>query len=232
MKNDSIIVLVGPPGAGKGTQAEKLEEKFNLIPLSTGQVLREEARKGSVLGQEAQAIMEQGDLVPDSLVAEIVRQRIDETHSSQAVLLDGFPRNLAQAALLDELKGKRPVFVINIRVDEDVILKRLAARRYCVKCGKIYNFHLTTPQEEDVCDACGAQLVQRGDDREEVIKTRFRVYRDETEPLIEAYSQTQNYFAVDGNQKPQVVFEEISTKLIEADPETGGSAVRPEQRSV
>lgn len=232
MRSDSIVVLVGPPGAGKGTQAEKLAEKFHWVTLSTGQVLREEARKGSTLGKEAQKIMERGDLVPDSLVAEIVRQRIEAADSSQTVLLDGFPRNLSQAKLLEELQEERPVVVVNIRVDEDVVLKRLSARRYCVDCGKIYNFHLATPQEEDVCDACGAQLVQREDDHEEVIQTRFRVYREETEPLIEAYSQAQGYFAVDGNQKPQAVFEEISAKLIEVKSETGGSALRPEQRTV
>ena len=129
MRSDSIVVLVGPPGAGKGTQAEKLAEKFHWVTLSTGQVLREEARKGSTLGKEAQKIMERGDLVPDSLVAEIVRQRIEAADSSQTVLLDGFPRNLSQAKLLEELQEERPVVVVNIRVDEDAVLKRLSARR-------------------------------------------------------------------------------------------------------
>ena len=232
MRSNSIIVLVGPPGAGKGTQAAKLAGKFNLIPLSTGQVLREEARKGSALGKAAQTIMEKGDLVPDSLVAEIVRQRVQGVESSRTVLLDGFPRNFAQAKQLEELKGKRPVLVLNISVDEDVVMKRLTTRRYCVDCGSIYNPHLMAPQKEDVCDACGAQLIQREDDREEVIQTRFRVYREETEPLIEAYSQTQGYFAVDGNQKPQAIFEEISAKLIEVKLVKGDSAMRPEQSSV
>ena len=232
MRSDSIIVLVGPPGAGKGTQGEKLTEKFSLISLSTGQVLREEAHKGSALGMEAQEIMERGDLVPDSLVAEIVRQRVEGADSSQAVLLDGFPRNLSQADSLEGLKGERPIVVVDIRVDEEVILKRLAKRLYCVDCGKIYNFHLSTPQQEDVCDSCGGALVQREDDREEVIQTRFRVYREETEPLIEAYSQGQDYIAVDGNQTPQAVFEEISAKLGEMDQGTGPSAMRPEQRPV
>ena len=232
MRSDSIIVLVGPPGAGKGTQGEKLAEKFNLISLSTGQVFREEVRKGSALGKEAQEIIERGDLVPDSLVAEIVRQRVEGADGSQAVLLDGFPRNLSQADLLEGLKGDRPILVVDIRVDQNVILKRLTGRRHCVDCGKIYNFHLSTPQQEDVCDSCGGELVQREDDREEVIQTRFRVYREETEPLIEAYSQAQNYIAVDGNQKPEAVFEEIFARLGEMDPGIGGSPMRPEQRPV
>ena len=226
MRSDSILVLVGPPGAGKGTQAQKLAGKVKLISLSTGQVLREEARRGSALGKEAREIMERGDLVPDSSVAEIVRQRIEAVDPTQAVLLDGFPRNLAQAELLKGLKGERPVIVVNIRVDEEVVLKRLMGRRYCLDCGRIYNFHLWTPQEENVCDACGAQLIQREDDREEVIQTRFRVYREETEPLIEAFSKTPGYFSVNGNQKPQAVFEEIYPKLGEVELETGGSAMR------
>lgn len=231
MKSDSIIVLLGPPGAGKGTQAEKLAEKFNLIPLSTGQVLREEARKGSTLGKEAQEIMERGDLVPDSLVAEIVRQRIETAGSSQAVLLDGFPRNLSQADCLEQLKGVRPLCLVNIQVDEEVVLKRLTGRRYCVDCGRIYNFDLSTPEREDVCDACGAQLVQREDDREVVFKTRFEVYREETVPLIEAYSQKPNFFAVNGNQKPQAVFEEIFAQLGEVDREVDSPAMGSEQRT-
>ncbi|MEE8348000.1 MAG: adenylate kinase [Acidobacteriota bacterium] len=230
MRSDSIVVLVGPPGAGKGTQGEKLTERFNLVSMSTGQVLREEARQGSDLGRQAQSIIETGGLVPDSLVAEIVRQRIDLADSAQAVLLDGFPRNLAQADLLEGLKGERSVLVVNIHVDEDVVLKRLRGRRYCQDCGRIYNFHLRKPQVEDVCDACGAQLVQREDDREEVIETRLRVYREETRPLIEAYSQTPAFFTVNGNQKPQAVFEEISTKLDEV--EVGNTAVKSEQQSV
>ena len=232
MRADSIIVLVGPPGAGKGTQAEKLAEKFDLIPLSTGQVLREEVRKGSVLGKEAQEIMEGGALVPDSLVAEIVRQRIEAAESTQAVLLDGFPRTLSQADLLEGLKGERPVVVVNIHIDEDVVLRRLMGRRHCVDCGRIYNFPLWTPQEEGVCDACGAKLVQREDDREEIVQTRLRVYRKETAPLVEAYSKTQVYFTVNGNQKPQAVFEELSAKLGEVGLEPGGSAMRSERTSV
>ena len=229
MKNDSIIVLLGPPGAGKGTQGEKLAEVLNLIPLSTGQVLREEARKGSALGKEAQEIMERGDLVPDALVAEIVRQRIETAGPSQAVLLDGFPRNLPQADLLEQLKGARPLCLVNIQVDEDVVLKRLTGRRYCVDCGRIYNFNLSTPKQGDVCDACGAQLVQREDDREAVFQTRFRVYREETVPLIEAYSQKSTFFAVNGNQPPQAVFEEISSQLEEMDREVNIPAVESEQ---
>ena len=231
MKSDSIIVLLGPPGAGKGTQAEKLAENFNLIPLSTGQVLREEARQGSALGKEAQEIMERGDLVPDSLVAEIVRQRIETAGPSQAVLLDGFPRNLPQADRLEQLKGVRSLCLVNIEVDEEVVLKRLTGRRYCVDCGRIHNFNLSTPEQEDVCDACGAQLVQREDDREAVFKTRFKVYREETVPLIEVYSQKPNFFAVNGNQKPQAVFEEIFGQLGEVDREIDSSAMGSEQRT-
>lgn len=229
MKSNCIIVLVGPPGAGKGTQAEKLVEEFDLVLISTGQVLREEVKKGSILGREANEIMGRGELVPDVVVAEVVRQRINGGGSSQGILLDGFPRNLSQASLLEGFQGDRRVIVINVHVDEEVILKRLTGRRHCVDCGRIYNLWLSTPQQKDRCDACGASLVQRDDDRRAVVQNRFRVYREETEPLIEEYSKKHQYFVVDGNQKPQAVYKEVCNKLEKLELEEDALAMKSKQ---
>ncbi|MDA2933193.1 nucleoside monophosphate kinase, partial [Acidobacteria bacterium AH-259-D05] len=179
------------------------------------QILREEVRAGTALGNEAREIMEKGNLVPDHVVAEVVRERIVAAGQSRGVLLDGFPRNLSQANLLDKFQGETPLLVISIRVDEEEVLKRLSGRRYCVDCGKIYNFYSSPPKKENVCDVCGAKLIQREDDGEEIIYQRLQVYREETEPLINVYSKADNYFEVDGNQDAQSVFEEISVKLQE-----------------
>lgn len=223
MIEGSIIVLLGEPGAGKGTLAEKLSGELDLVHLSTGAVLREAVREGTSLGNEVREIMERGDLVPNHLVAEIVRGRIAASGQSKGVILDGFPRSISQANLLEKFRGKTPVVVVNIRVDEDVVLKRLSGRRHCPDCGKIYNFYLSPPQEQNVCDVCGAKLVQRKDDSEEVVRKRLRVYREETEPLIDFYSQEEHYFEVDGDQDPQIVFEEISAVLKRVD---GQPAIR------
>lgn len=214
MTDGEIIVLLGPPGAGKGTQAEKLAQKFGLLHLSTGGVLRDAVKKGTELGKQVQAIMESGELVPDTLVSKIVDEWIRLRRGNKGLILDGFPRNLVQAGFLKELEKDFPVSVINIQVDESEIVKRLAGRRSCPQCGKIYNVYTLPPEQEGVCDRCGACLVQREDDREEVVQERLRVYRTETEPLIDFYSDKSNYYDVDGNQDPRTVFRQICMQML------------------
>lgn len=204
-----IIVLLGAPGAGKGTQARKLVDKLNLAHLSTGDVLREAVKEGSELGKEVKEIMESGELVPDQLVSEIVYEKISGGKVQQGVVLDGYPRTLNQAEFLEEVTSGKDRVVVNIRVDSEKLLQRLSGRRDCPNCGTIFNVHFSPPLKEDFCDLCGERLVQRKDDRNEVAAERLRVYREETEPVIEFYSTRENFFEADGNQDVVAVFEEI-----------------------
>ena len=211
--NHPVIVLLGAPGAGKGTQARKLAERFDLVHLSTGDVLREAVKEGSALGRQVQEIMEAGELVPDQLVSEIVREGVSGDGLQRGVVLDGYPRNVSQAKFLEEVTSGRERAVINIRVDSDELLRRLSGRRDCSGCGTLYNVYFLPALKEGVCNLCGSDLVQRKDDRGEVVTERLRVYREETEPVIGFYSTRENYFEADGNQDPEAVFEEIMTKL-------------------
>ena len=204
-----IIVLLGAPGAGKGTQARKLVDKLNLAHLSTGDVLREAVKEGSELGKQVKEIMEAGELVPDQLVSEIVYEKISGDKVQQGVVLDGYPRTLNQAEFLEEVTSGKERVVVNIRVDSEKLLQRLSGRRDCPNCGTIFNVHFSPPFKEDFCDLCGARLIRRKDDRNEVAAERLRVYREETEPVIEFYSTRESYFEADGNQDVMDVFEEI-----------------------
>lgn len=227
MMDGCIIVLLGAPGAGKGTQAKRLAKKFSLTHLSTGDALRKAVSKGIGVGKHVGEIMEAGELVPDHLVAKIVHESMDALEGSRCFLLDGFPRNLSQAKFLEEMKVNASLLVINLRADEDVVTRRLSGRRYCADCGKIHNVHYSPPKKEAACDVCEGKLIQRKDDREEVIQDRLRVYREETEPLIDYYSKKDNFFEVDGNRDPQTVFEEISAKITSAQQSTGNSPLAP-----
>jgi len=218
---DNIFVLLGAPGAGKGTQAEKLAREFHLNLLGTGDLLREKAREETQLGSQVGQIIERGELVPDQLVADVVRERMGSSGGAGGFLLDGFPRNLAQADLLEQMVGNTPIGVINFRVDEEVLVKRLSGRRFCMECGKICNVYFSPPGKEDVCDACGAKLIHRPDDRPEVVRKRLEVYREKTEPLVAFYSNKEGFFEINGNLDPQAVFEEISGKLLMRKETTG-----------
>jgi len=214
VREDNILVLLGAPGAGKGTQAERLAREFHLTQLGTGDLLREKAREETRLGSQVGRIIESGELVPDQLVAEVVRERMGSSGGAGGFLLDGFPRNLAQADLLERMAGDTPIWVISLRVDEEVLVKRLSGRRYCMECGKICNVYFSPPAKEDVCDACGAKLIHRPDDRTEVVRKRLQVYREETKPLVAFYLKKEELFEVNGNLDPQAVFEDILCKLL------------------
>ncbi len=204
-----MVLLLGAPGVGKGTQARELAQKCSLTHLSTGDILREAVRAGTELGKKVGTIMKAGRLVPDELVAELVRERVSGEKQGRDFVLDGFPRTLAQARFLSEIAPNVSFLVVILKVRESQLLKRLTGRRSCVKCGKIYNICFSPPQQEGCCDVCGSELVQREDDREEAAKERLRVYRQETESLIDFYKAQSNYFTVDGNRDAEAVFQDL-----------------------
>jgi len=203
-----ILVLLGPPGGGKGTQAKKLAGEFGWKHVSTGDVLREEVSNGTELGKRARAIMESGELVPDELVGEIIRSRIEQREGIEGFILDGFPRTVAQAEFLAEIAQDLPIHALGIEVEEDQVVKRLSGRRFCPTCGNIYNIYFSPPEVPGVCE-CGTKLIRRKDDREDVIRERLRVYHEQTRPVIDFYRASGKYFPVDGNWEPDDVYDEL-----------------------
>ena len=207
------IILLGCPGAGKGTQAKLIEKKYNAVQISTGDVLREEVEKGTKLGLEVKKYMDKGELVPDDVVIKIVEDRIK---SCSSFILDGFPRTLVQAEKLEEILnklGKKIDAVINIEVSEEEVIRRLAYRRSCKKCGAVYNLIYNPPKNDELCDVCNEKLYQREDDKEEVVRNRFRVYKESTEPLVSFYSKKGILYNVNGEKSVEEVFNEISEIL-------------------
>jgi adenylate kinase len=206
------VVLFGPPGSGKGTQAKLLTERLNLPHVSTGDMLREHIQLGDALGLEVRDIIKAGHLVSDELVIRLVEERLDRPDCGQGVLLDGFPRTLHQAEMLMELAGERqvPLLVIHLQVDYDVITARLAGRRMCPQCGTLYNVQLKPPIVAGRCDIEGARLIVREDDKESVIRERLAAYDAQTKPVLEFFSQRVNFLTVDGsNRKPEHMSDEI-----------------------
>lgn len=187
------IILLGPPGAGKGTQAKAMSQQLKLAHVSTGDLLRKNVKEGSALGKEAKAYMDKGLLVPDALVAGMLRERLSSPDLKKGFILDGYPRNISQAAELDGMlqqSGMGIDLVIDLESSEPVIIQRLTGRRVCSRCGA--NFHLKNmpPKKEGVCDNCGGNLYQRSDDKEETVRKRLQVYKDETASLISYYEDS------------------------------------------
>jgi len=186
------IVLLGAPGAGKGTQAERIVDEFDVPHISTGDILRAAVAAGTELGTLAKRHMDAGELVPDEVVIGIIRDRLAEPDAACGFLLDGFPRTLGQARALDAMladTGRRLSHVILLEVPEEELVERLSGRRMCRECGKGYHLTFDPPGREGICDACGGELYQRDDDDEQTVRNRLRVYRRETQPLIEYYTQ-------------------------------------------
>jgi adenylate kinase len=186
------VILLGGPGAGKGTQAERIVADFRLPHISTGEMLRAAVAKGTQMGLEAQKYMESGALVPDEVVIGVVRERLAEPDAGDGFLLDGFPRTIPQAEQLDAMlaeAGRAVTHVVLIDVPADELVQRIAGRRSCAGCGKLYNVTFDPPEAEGVCDVCGRELVQRADDNEDTVRNRIGVYEDQTAPLIGYYTE-------------------------------------------
>jgi adenylate kinase len=209
---ETNLILLGPPGAGKGTQAERLQADFALAHISTGDMLRAQVAQGTELGREAQKYMNAGELVPDEVILGMIGQRIGEQDAREGFLLDGFPRNTSQAdALAATLadSGRRLTGVLLIDVPDEVLVRRLAGRRVCVKSGHVYHVEFDPPKREDVCDQDGSRLIQRDDDREETIRRRLEVYARQTAPLIDYYEGAGLLRRFDGQRNPNEVHDHI-----------------------
>ncbi len=199
---------MGPPGSGKGTQGELIQEKYGFPKISTGDLLRDAVQRGTVLGKKAKIYMDQGLLVSDEIVISMLQERIVEPDCREGYILDGFPRNLAQAQILEKIdEGPAPI-VIDIYLEEKEIIDRLSSRRICSSCKTIYNLSISKKTEVR-CDVCEGQLIQREDDKPEVIKERLRVYHEETVKLIDYYQGKGLYFRVDGLGDINTVFDRI-----------------------
>lgn len=210
------LVLLGPPGAGKGTQAIRLAKALGIPHISTGDMFRRAVAEKTDMGQSAKKYMDRGELVPDDIVIGIVGDRLNEADCDEGFLLDGFPRTVAQAEALDEaLKadGRRLDKTINIAVGRTPLIKRLTGRRTCRACGKIFHMTFDPPKSPMVCDVCGGELWQRDDDAEQTVNRRLDVYESQTAPLIEYYEDNGLLLTIDGEKDVQSVFEAIETAL-------------------
>lgn len=208
-----VLIMLGPPGVGKGTQGEMLAEEFGFERLATGDVLREARKKKTPLGKKAQEYMDRGDLVPDDLIVAMVRERLAALGTREGVILDGFPRTVPQAESLGDVLREldRSVNgVLLLTAPDDVLVKRISGRRSCPECGRLYNVHFDPPEVEGRCDQCGAELLHRDDDDPETVRHRLDVYSDRTEPLVDYYrSADAPLIVVDGDQSMEAVSDDL-----------------------
>lgn len=210
------LVLMGLPGAGKGTQAERIVEKYGIPHISTGDMFRAAMKEGTELGLKAKSFMDEGALVPDEVTIGIVRERLSKLDCQDGFLLDGFPRTVAQAEALEgilEALGKKIDYVINVDVDKDILMARLTGRRICKSCGATYHLVFNPPAAEGKCDRCGGELYQRADDNEETVQNRLDVNLKQTEPLLDFYRQKGYLKDINGQQEIGKVFEDIDQLL-------------------
>jgi adenylate kinase len=210
------LILLGPPGAGKGTQAERLVDDFDLPYFATGDILRAAVKDETHLGKEAKSYMDRGDLVPDDLICRVIMERIDTDEAADGFLLDGFPRTRGQADVLDDAmkrRGRDLTAALLIDVDDDEVIRRLSGRRICVKNGHLYHVEFDPPKNEGVCDQDGSRLVQRDDDKPETVKHRLDVYHDQTQPLVDLYDERTLLRRFDGKRQPGEVHDHIRATL-------------------
>lgn len=206
------IVMLGAPGAGKGTQAEMLAKKYGIPHVSTGDIFRMNIKNGTELGMEAKKYMDQGLLVPDELTVRILLDRVAKEDCKKGYVLDGFPRNIPQANVLDDALSKlgdKIDYAINVDVPDENIIRRMSGRRACLACGATYHIEHVPPKKEGICDNCGQELVLRDDDKPETVKNRLQVYKEQTQPLIDFYTKKGVLHSVDGTKDMNEVFEAI-----------------------
>ncbi len=207
-----IIIILGAPGVGKGSYARILQEKLNIPHISTGDILRKAINDGTPLGEKVKSFVSKGELVPDDIMLEVVRQRISEPDARNGFILDGFPRTIIQAEGLKKLlekMGKSVDYIINMILDDETIVKRLSSRRQCPHCGAIYNMLSNPPQNDELCDICGEKVIIRPDDQPDTVRFRLKVYNEKTKPLIEYYEKEKGYIIF--NTSPSI---EVGTKAL------------------
>ncbi|MEA4926708.1 MAG: adenylate kinase [Syntrophomonadaceae bacterium] len=210
------IILMGPPGAGKGTQADLIKAAFPIPHISTGDMFREAVKNSTAMGLEAKKYMDAGQLVPDTVTIGVVEERLSMPDCNQGFLLDGFPRTTIQAQALDQVlakKGKKVELALNVSVPEEVLMDRMTGRLTCNTCKTVYNAKFNPPAVEGICNKCGGELIQRSDDRAETVKNRLEVYREQTEPLLDYYQKQGCLITVDGNRGTNEVFAEVKQIL-------------------
>ncbi len=210
------IVLLGAPGAGKGTQAQALERRYGIPAISSGDILRDHVKRGTELGRQADPIMRAGRLVPDAVLNPMIEERLAKPDCARGFILDGYPRTVPQAEALDALlerTGRRSPLVFLLDANRDSLIKRLTGRRSCPRCGRIYNIHFQPPAKEGVCDADGTALIQRADDREEAIRERLVAFEKQTQPVVEYYRKRGRLNTVNGDQAPEKVAAAIAALI-------------------
>ena len=206
------IIMLGAPGAGKGTQAKRIAEKYTIPHISTGDIFRANIKNGTELGRKAKEFMDQGLLVPDELTCDLVMDRIQQDDCKNGFVLDGFPRTIPQAEALDAALskiGQKMDYAIDVDVPDENIVNRMGGRRACLSCGATYHVEFNPTKAEGICDACGAQTVFRDDDKPETVQKRLTVYHDQTQPLIDYYKNQNILKSVDGTQPMEAVFDAI-----------------------
>ena len=210
-----ILIFLGPPGSGKGTQAKRLTDKYQWPQLSTGDMLRSAIQQGTALGIKAKSFMDRGELVPDDVVIGLIAERVQQADCKEGFILDGFPRTIPQADALGQLLtkfGKQIDRMIQFEVADEEVVSRMSGRRTCSKCGAVFHLVSAPPQKTGICDRCGSELVQRKDDQAEVIENRLKVYRQQTAPLVDYYKKTSKLRTLDASLPPP----QVEKKLIEA----------------
>lgn len=208
------LILLGPPGSGKGTMSRLLSEHYNVLHVSTGDLFRHHIRNNTELGKKVKGFVSSGGLVPDELTMQLLSERLNHEDAQEGFILDGFPRTINQANLLQE---KFPVKkVVLLKVSDKTVLQRLSSRRTCGKCGMIFNVINIPPKKEGVCDVCQGELIQRDDEKEEVIFRRLKVYKEQTLPLVNHYNQQNLLIEVDAEPTPEIIFKSITRQIIDA----------------